>query len=128
MPDGTYYARVRATNTNGSSLPTNEVTIVVCWQNCAVPPGQVTNLTFQVGGSDVLLAWNAPTSGGAVTGYVLEGGTAPGLSDLGQFPTGSMIPFVIVSGVPPGTYYVRVRAANGGTLGSPSNEIVIVVP
>jgi hypothetical protein len=128
VPDGTYYARMRAWNANGPSPATNEVTIVVCWQACTTPPGPVTQLIAQVVGSTVLLAWTPPTTGGGVTGYVLEGGTAPGLSDLGQYPTGSVLPFVVVSGVPSGTYFVRVRAASGSTLGAPSNEVVVVVP
>jgi hypothetical protein len=58
----------------------------------------------------------------------VEAGSASGLSNLAQFATGSTAEFIIVSGVPPGTYFVRVRAVSGSAIGGPSNEVVIVVP
>jgi hypothetical protein len=128
IPNGTYYVRVRAVNAAGVSGPSTEVALVVCGVGCTPSPQAVTNLTFQVSGSDVLLLWSAPSSGPAPTGYVIEAGTAPGLSNLGRLPTGSNSPFALVQGVPAGTYYVRVRAANGASLGPPSNEVVVVVP
>jgi hypothetical protein len=128
VPNGIYYVRVRAVNSAGVSGPSNEAVIVVCGVGCTPAPGAVTNLTFQVSGSNVLLNWTAPSSGPSPTGYVIEAGTAPGLANIGQFPTGSTAAFVIVGGVPPGTYYVRVRALNGSTLGPASNEVVITVP
>ena len=128
VPNGTFYVRIRAVSAAGTSPPSNEVVVIVCATPCTAPPGAVTNLTFQVNGNNVLLSWTAPTSGASPTGYVIEAGTAPGLSNLGQFPTNSTVTFVIVSGVPPGTYFVRVRAAASGVLGPPSNEVVIVVP
>jgi predicted phage tail protein len=129
VPNGIYYARLRAVNAAGTSEASNEVTIVVCSAGCpSSPPGAVTQLVFQVSGNNVLLTWTAPGSGDTPSGYVVEAGTATGLSNLGQFPTGSAGQFVIVSGVPPGTYFVRVRAAAGGVLGPVSNEVVIVVP
>jgi hypothetical protein len=127
VPNGIYYARLYALNAAGTSAASNEVTIVVCASGCTSPPGAVTSLAFQTNGNTVLLTWSAPSSGSNPTGYVVEAGTAPGLSNLGQFPTGSAAQFVIVSGVPPGTYFVRVRAAAGDVLGPVSNEVVIVV-
>jgi hypothetical protein len=127
VPNGTYYVRLRAVNSAGVSAASNEVTVVVCPAGCATPPGPVTGLTAQVSGRNVLLQWTRPASGATPTGYVIEAGTGPGLTNIGQFPTGSVSEFVIVSGVPPGTYYVRVRAANDSTLGAPSNEIIVLV-
>jgi hypothetical protein len=127
VPSGTYFVRVRAVNSAGVSAASNEAVILVCAAGCNTPPGPVTGLTAQVSGRNVLLQWTRPASGPSPNGYVIEAGTAPGLSDLGQFPTGSASEFVIVAGVPPGTYYVRVRAANGSTLGAPSNEVIVLV-
>jgi hypothetical protein len=128
VPNGTFHARIRAVNAAGVSLPSNEVTIVVCSVGCTVPPGAVTNLAAQVSGREVLLTWVAPSSGLAPDGHVVEAGTASGLANLGQFPTGSTATFVIVTNVPSGTYFVRVRATRGGALGPPSNEVVVIVP
>jgi predicted phage tail protein len=128
VPNGTFYVRVRAVNAAGVSGPSNEVTIVVCAAGCVPPPGAVTNLAAQVSGDQVLLTWTAPSSGPAPDGYVVEAGSGSGLANIGQFPTGSTSPFVLVTDVPSGTYFVRVRASRGGALGPPSNEVVVIVP
>lgn len=128
VPNGTFYVRVRAVNAAGVSAPSNEVTIVVCAAGCTPPPGRVTNLAAQVGGDEVLLTWVAPASGPTPDGYVVEAGTATGLANLAVLPTGSTATFVLVVDVPPGTYFVRVRAARSGALGPPSNEIMVLVP
>ena len=51
----------------------------------------------------------------------------PGAPDLAQLVTNSVSPSLVVPGVPPGTYYVRVRAANGGAIGPPSNDAIVAV-
>ena len=127
VTNATFYVRVRAVNSFGVSAASNEVTVVVCGLGCTGPPGAVTQLAFNVSGRNVLLTWRAPTTGPSPTGYVIDAGTGPGLTNIGQFPTGSTAEFVTVTNVPPGTYFVRVRAVVGSTLGAPSNEVVIVV-
>lgn len=127
VPNGTFYVRLRAMNSAGVSPASNEVTVVVCSTGCTPPPGAVTQLAFQVSGSQVLLTWRGPTTGTVPTGYVIEAGTQAGLSDIGRFALASTAEFVIVNGVTPGTYYVRVRASAGDILGPPSNEVTIVV-
>jgi hypothetical protein len=128
VPNATFYVRVRAVNAAGVSGPSNEVTVVVCGPGCTPPPGAVTNLAAQVSGDEVLLTWAAPSSGPAPDNYVVEAGTATGLANLAVLPTGSTATFVLVVDVPRGAYFVRVRAARGGALGPPSNEIVVIVP
>lgn len=76
--------------------------------------------------ANVTLAWDAPESGEAES-YVVEAGTAPGLSNVGVFDTGVRDTSVFVAGVPPGTYYVRVRAKNAAGVSAPSNEIAVEV-
>ncbi len=127
VANGTFYVRLRTVNTAGVSSVSNEVVVVVCAAGCSTPPGAVTGLVAQVSDRNVLLQWTRPSSGAAATDYVVEAGTGPGLANLGQFPTGGSAVFVIVSGVPPGTFYVRVRAASVGVLGAASNEIIVVV-
>jgi hypothetical protein len=90
-------------------------------------PGAPTNLVGASAGSSITLSWQAPTSGGAPTSYFLEGGSAPGLSDLGGAPTGSVATTLSIANVPDGTYYLRIRGQNGAGLGAPSNEIALVV-
>ena len=73
----------------------------------------------------VSLGWNA--AAGNATTYVIEGGTAPGLSNLGVLPLGSL-DTAVAGAVPAGTYYFRTRAANSFGSSAPSNEVVQVVP
>lgn len=90
----------------------------------AVPPPP-TNLTAQVSGTTVTLFWNAP-AGASVSGYVVEAGTAPGLSNVTSIPVGPT-PQVVATNVPIATYYVRVRAIDAQGQSEPSNEIVVIV-
>jgi hypothetical protein len=83
---------------------------------------QASNLTAAVSGSTVTFRWDGPGSL-----WVLEAGTAPGLSNVGVLPFSSTTRIQIFRNVPSGTYYVRVRDIVGGVPGPPSNEVVAVV-
>lgn len=91
-------------------------------------PGPPANLTAAISGASVTLTWNAPATGGAPTSYLLEAGTSPGLSDVTMFDTGSALTSLTATGVPPNTYFVRVRARNSAGTSSASNEVVVLVP
>lgn len=84
-------------------------------------------LSATVHGATVDLRWSLPAHSPAATGYVLEIGTAPGLSDLGRVPQGPSLA-LSVPGAPPGTYVVRLRAVNTVGPGGVSNELTVVVP
>jgi hypothetical protein len=123
---GTYFVRVKARNAAGTSAASNEV-IAVVGALPTHPPGTPTNLSAAVVGSTVTLSWMAPLTGGAVTTYVLDVGVAPGDSSIGIFVTGSTATSLTAFSVPPGAYFVRVRARNASGTSAPSNEIVILV-
>lgn len=84
-----------------------------------------SNLQVQsVAGNTVSLQWTAGS--GAVTGYLLEGGMAPGAT-MGQLATGSTATtFSFPS--PSGVLYLRIKAlgANGAT-STASNEVQVAV-
>jgi hypothetical protein len=124
VPLGVFYVRVRAANGAGLSLPSNEVAVFV---GVAPPPAPPVNLTSTVAGSQVTLSWSPgslPMTGPPAY-FIVEAGSAPGAANYGSqavAATGG-----VVDGVPPGVYYVRVRAANATGWSAPSNEIVVRV-
>jgi hypothetical protein len=89
-------------------------------------PFPPTSLQAAVDGRTVTLTWAAPAGGPALTTYVLEAGSSPGLSDLAAIAVGSL-PTLTVANVSAGRYFVRVRAANTSGAGGPSNEVLVVV-
>lgn len=122
-PPGVYYVAVAAVNACGSGPVSNEVQVVVTPPSAPAAPSA---LAATVTGSTVSLSWTPPA--GAVTGYVLEAGTAPGLANLVPGLALGATPSLVAPNVPAGTYRVRVRAANGALVSAPSNEITVVVP
>ncbi len=63
-----------------------------------------------------------------MTGYQLQAGTAPGLSNAGVLLLPSAPLDFVAPGGPAGTYFVRVVATSALGLGFVSNEVAIVVP
>ncbi|MCC7178955.1 MAG: carboxypeptidase regulatory-like domain-containing protein [Acidobacteria bacterium] len=125
VPDGFYFLRVRAVRGSDRSEPSLEIMLNV--GNVPAPPGAPTALAYSLSGSTVNLTWTAPTEG-APTSYTLEAGSGPGLADLLRQDTGSAATSLAYAGVPPGRYYVRVRAVNSLGAGVASNEVVVIVP
>ena len=85
------------------------------------------NLTANVDGQTVTLAWTPPAAATTIAGYQLEAGSAPGLANLAivaAAPTQTALSF---AGVPEGTYYVRVRTLGASGTSDASNEIVVIV-
>ena len=112
---GTYFVRVRAANSCGVGPPSTEVSLVV--GSGSELPGPPGTPSVVVTGSTVSLSWTAPALGSAPTAYRLEAGTSPGLANAALVTLGAT-PAFSVSGVPPGTYYVRVRAMNPAGVGA----------
>ena len=99
---------------------------VLCMTSAALAqifPAVPSGLSAQVVGSTVTLSWDA--SFGA-TGYRIEAGSGPGLTDLGQLSAGGATT-LSVPGVPAGNYFVRVRATNAAGVSAASPDIVVTV-
>ena len=125
VPPGNFFLRVRAVNGAGASDASHEVLLNA--GGVPSPPGPPTAFVATASGSAVSLSWQAPTTGGAATSYVLEAGTARGLANLATVNVGSGTS-VSFPGVPPGVYYLRLRAQNAQGISIVSNEVRLVVP
>lgn len=122
LPPGRYFVRVRAADGSETSPPSNEVVLLV--PEGLTLPGTPGTLTSSVAGGVVSLSWGAAT--GAAS-YVIDAGTTSGATNIGSFPlagTGT----TFSAAVPPGTYFVRIRAVNAAGTSAPSNEVTVVVP
>lgn len=87
-------------------------------------PGAPEGLDTRIENGTLSLAWTRATIGAPPASYVLEAGSAPGLANIGTLPL-SATSFT-VPGVPPGVYYLRVRAVNGAGVSAPSPEVTVV--
>ena len=92
-------------------------------EDAGLRPGPPTNLTV-ISGATVFLSWTAPTTGEQPTSYIIEGGSAPGLSDRALFSVGPTTSWASSdpSQTPLGFTYVRIRAVNRFGAGPASNE------
>ena len=119
----TYYARVGAGNSAGYSAYSTEISFRIGAKYRPRKPG---GFTGSLQGSVATLSWTAPAGDAedAPTGYVIEAGSASGLTNLATVPLGNVTSFQAVN-VPSGVYYVRVRAVNELGVGVPSDEIVL---
>ncbi len=104
VPPGSYTMTLSALNAAGSSPPSNTVTLTFPGA-CSGSPAQLRNLAAGVNGRVIQLKWDAPASGGAVTGYaVIVSGNYSG-----TIQTTSRT----ISGLAtPGVYAVSVVAVN----------------
>jgi hypothetical protein len=119
----TYYLRVRATYGAVVSDPSNEIVVTLSTDS----PGVARSISASTAGSTVTLTWVPPQSGGPVTSYRIEAGSAYGTTDIVTFDTGNTLPTYTATAVRPGIYYVRVRAVNAAGIGPPSLDTVVSV-
>jgi predicted phage tail protein len=117
VPAGRYYARVQAVNAYGAGPVSAEITFVAGGTD---QPGNPTGLAISWNGTVATFTW-APGSG--ATTYYVEAGSVSGAADLARIEVGPTTRFSV--DVPPGTYFVRVRAASASGVSGPSNEIVV---
>lgn len=86
------------------------------------PPTQLR--VESVAGTIVTLRWTPPAIGPTPTGYLLEGGLAPG--QTAQALAAGPVP-ALAFPAPRGSFFIRVRALAGADVSAPSNEVPLHV-
>ena len=129
VPNGVYYVRVRARNRFGLSPPSAELVVTLSGCNS---PGAPVGFSAVVQGSTVQFSWSPPVTGdlSRLLGYLISAGFLPGQQSAANLRLGNVTSHT-VTGVPAGTYYVRVHALTscpGSGVGAPSSEVQVVVP
>lgn len=123
VPPGLYYVRVRGVNGAGAGPVSSELTLRV-GPGGVVAPNAPFSVEAFVSAGRLTMTWRPPPSGPVPTSYVLEVGTADGLSNIAVVPVvGHLFQF---DGVPPGYYFVRLRGVIAGAVGPPTRDIVMV--
>ena len=131
VPNGVYYVRVVAANTDGLSAPSNEAIVVVPGSGAPTPPGCTTrpnapqDLTASVAGNLVTLNWSAPSGGCPATAFSVHAGSTPGASNLAVANVGGTT--AMTASAPDGAYFVRVLASNAFGGSPSSNEVLVTV-
>lgn len=95
----------------GTDEVSNEILVT---GGCSAPPRPPTGFAAVLLGANrdrVAFSWTRPER--PLTSYTLLAGSAPGRSDVAiPFTASGATGFTYASAIPPGTYYVRLRAHN----------------
>jgi hypothetical protein len=103
----------------------NDSTALVASHRLGPLPGAPREFTAEVDGTTVTLGWMPPEGGAPPASYLLEVGNAPGAGDLVRMPVAASP--LVVPGVPPGTYFARLRSVAAAGAGAPTADVTIHV-
>lgn len=120
VPPGIYTLALSAQNSEGTSGPSNSVTLSFP-QACTGVPRAPAQFSVSRAGNTLAVSWQPPTSGPAVSGYVLR--VSGPISGAIALATRS-----IAGAVPPGTYSLTVGATNGCGAGVATAPQAVTVP
>ncbi len=125
VPPGRYFARVHGKNSAGIGPPSSEYEFVVNHDGSGAPDPPTNLLAFH-DSSALHVSWAGALTGGVTTGYLLEVGTAAGLSNIAAIPVGPRSVFTYGLPIPSGVYFLRVRARNAGSVSRPTPDVMFV--
>lgn len=78
-------------------------------------------------GNTVRLSWQLPPASDGASAWVVEAGSRSGAADLAVLNVDGPAPLLTVDAVPPGRYYVRIRAINTNGSSPPSEDLILDV-
>jgi hypothetical protein len=123
---GTYFVRVRARRSDSTILVSNEVSFSTGISSsnsagCTAPPAAPVDVSGLVAGGNATVRWTAAPG---ATSYIVQAGTAPGLSDIFH---GNIGPSNLVAAEVGGGFsaYVRIVAVNACGTSAASEEILL---
>lgn len=122
VPPGTFYLRVSGANEFGVSATSEELALTVSPSGDSLPDPP-RNLTVSLTLGRPTFSWSPPLSGGAVS-YIFEAGASTGTTNRALIQMGAATSLA-AGYVPPGIYFVRVRAVNAAGRSAPSNEVLL---
>ena len=94
-----------------------------------IPPQTPTGLTASAMLDTVTMSWTPATSGGPAQNYEIQASYGDGQPPIATLTTPNATPSLTVGAVPPGSYFVRVRARNVlGTSAYSQGTTVVVGP
>jgi uncharacterized protein DUF6923 len=121
LPSGTYFFRVFAVGAGGVSAAGPQTSVTVTSSGVPGPPMSLQG-TAVGGGASV--NWTAPTIGVTPTLYEVQVGSSIGASDVGLLTTPGL---AAAPGLGNGSFWIRTRAAAGGSNGAFSSPIAVTV-
>lgn len=123
QPNGTYFYRVFASNSTGSSPYSNVQSIVINIQPTQLAAPVLNPISDSTGANQYLVSWGAVQN---AQGYTLQEATSSDFSNANTIYNGAGTSFQ-VSGKAPGTYYYRVIAFATNVTSPPSNVESVTV-
>jgi hypothetical protein len=119
-PPGRYFVRVHAVEDTEFRSPSNEIPVVV---GVPAPPTTPLFLLATVDNSNLDLAWTNTLEGGPATGLLLH--VSGSLDAVLPLPFTDHFSY---SGVPPGTYTLRMQAFNASGVSDLSDPVTFTSP
>lgn len=119
-PTGAFYLRVHGMSGQIRGPDSNEIRIFV---HVPAPPSAPAALLGLVNGSSLALSWRNTLGGGPPTRVLLN--VSGAVDATVPLPFGDTFTF---AGVPPGTYTLRLIAANASGVSPPSNAVTLTFP
>lgn len=125
VPAGTYYLALVYGIVGSPTIPATAWTRLDVTGSCTAAPG-VALLTRDMNAGPTGVRVRMSAFGSCARSFLVDAGTSPGAANIASFEQTAAL--LDTSGVPPGSYYLRVRAKNQAGVGPASAVLPLPVP